>query len=683
MHQRTFLASRSSALICAAVLFALLPTVSQALGVGELKLQSALSEPFRAEIELTSISPKDLKTLKARFISQANLGTETLPQGAPITRQLLVRITDGPDGRHLLQIYSDQSIREPYVRFLLQLDWVGGRLTREFTALLDPRQGALESEASGLEAQIPPSAEDTQTPATTVEAPSAVETAAAGGASATPQVRAQVSEAEQVNRSLDPKPKDMETTETQPEASKSEQVKSVSVSNQQERLASEIKTWAQRHTHPHAGTEAREAGASETETRAGPSARNSGAEMRRKIAELERANVQAPQQRQTTLFGWVLEHTNELLMAAVALVALLLVGFGTAWLMLTWRPQPTPSINPQAASLASTEVVEKRQRGGRRRQFVPVAIERRRGPRRQSDLLQPALAPIHTSEASSDFDPDDAVERALKEEIGKYPDRLGLKLKLLALYHSCNDKAAFETLLNNIYASAESGPASYEEHWPRFEDYDELGASDGSAPVLTTLSSPQPDDDGEAKAGKDTSANDDAPEPTLLGPADIPEYPLLMDEQDGIDIDEGLLDLQSSLIEYEPAGVEDLTVGPLAADAGDFEHEVLHADDLSNVRKIVEQGMDLIQRNNDDQQGAPPTKARASKKSGKRKRESGPSAKSKELAEDAQGKGHQWRDPAKKIDLAKAYIDMGDAERARHILDEVLQHWQGGDGTDS
>jgi hypothetical protein len=42
----------------------------------------------------------------------------------------------------------------------------------------------------------------------------------------------------------------------------------------------------------------------------------------------------------------------------------------------------------------------------------------------------------------------------------------------------------------------------------------------------------------------------------------------------------------------------------------------------------------------------------------------------------------QWRDPAIKIDLAKAYIDMGDAERARHILDEVLKSWNRGDGTD-
>lgn len=671
MQQRTFVASRSAALVCAAALFALLPSVSQALGVGELKLQSALSEPFRAEIELTSISPKDLKTLKASLVSPASLAAGELHQGAPITRQLLVRITDGPDGTHLLQLYSDQSIREPYVRFLLQLDWAGGRLTREFTALLDPRQGAPESDASVLEAQTPPSTEETQT-AAVVQAPPAVDTAAAGDTSATPQAPAQAVEPEEPSRSLRAKPKDPEMAGPERSASKSGQAKGVSVSNQRERLASEIKTWAQTHTPPQA---------TETEVGISPLTRNTSAEMRRKIAERERASAQATQQRQATLLGWIREHTNQVLMATVALVALLLIGLGTAWLMLTWRPQPTPSINPHPASQAPTVVVEQRQRGGRRRQFVPVAIERRRGPRRQSDLPQPALAPIDASEASGDLYPDDAVERALKEEISKHPSRLGLKLKLLAHYHSRNDKGAFETLLNNIYASAESEPTLHDEDWPRFEDVDDLSASDGAAPVLTSLSSASPDDDAEAKAGKDASTSDDVPEPTLLGP-DVPEYPLLMDEQNWVDIDEGLLDLHSTFTEHEPTGMEGLTVDPVEVDAGNFKHEVLHVDDLANVRKIVEQSMDLIEGNNGEQQGAPSTKAGAAKKNGKRKRKPRTSTKTKDLAEDAQGKGRQWRDPAKKIDLAKAYIDMGDAERARHILDEVLQQWDRGDGAD-
>jgi len=36
-------------------------------------------------------------------------------------------------------------------------------------------------------------------------------------------------------------------------------------------------------------------------------------------------------------------------------------------------------------------------------------------------------------------------------------------------------------------------------------------------------------------------------------------------------------------------------------------------------------------------------------------------------------KGDQWREVATKLDLAKAYQEMGDVDSAREILDEVLR----------
>jgi hypothetical protein len=690
MQQRTLVVSRSAALVWTATVLAFLPAVSQALGIGDLKLQSALSEPFRAEIELTSVGPKDLKTLKANLVSPADVSAAGFSRTTPITRQLAVRIANQPEGRHVLQLYSDQSIREPYVHFLLQLDWAGGRLTREFTTLLDPRQGASEADTPVTEGQSPT---NTDAPAPIVTQPSATVAATPMGA---PSVAATAKP--ETSTAVDTEATETKTVQT-PEPEEKSTHPAVSADKERERLASEIKTWAQTRTHAPAHTQEPETDAAEpaATTRAppSPSAQNRTADLRHRIAAREHANARAaqqPQQRQPIPRGWLGEHSDELLMAAVALVALLLVGFGTAWLMLTWRPQPTPSIKPLPANQAPTIVVEKRQRGGRRRQFIPVAIERRRGPRRQSDLPQPALEPIDAQEAASEPpSQEDAVERALREEINKQPTRLGLKLKLLAHYHSRNDRDSFETLLNNIYASAESEATPDEEDWPRFEDYDELGASDGAAPVLTSVNPPQADDDA-AKTEKHSDANDDAPDPTLL----VPEYPLLMDEQSWTDIDSELLDLRNAVVEYEPPQLDKLGVDQAEAtdggepddealffkaeDTGDFEHEALHADDLSNVRKIVEQGMTMITGENGDQEGMPSAKRRGSKKGRKRKRKARASGKSDELAKETHDRGPQWRDPAMKIDLAKAYIDMGDAERARHILDELLQHWHRGEG---
>ncbi len=47
-------------------------------------------------------------------------------------------------------------------------------------------------------------------------------------------------------------------------------------------------------------------------------------------------------------------------------------------------------------------------------------------------------------------------------------------------------------------------------------------------------------------------------------------------------------------------------------------------------------------------------------------------AASDEKAAGGNGADEQWDETATKLDLAKAYIDMGDAEGARSILDEVL-----------
>lgn len=710
MQQRTFAMSRSARLVVGvAAVLALLPTVSQALGIGDLTLQSALSEPFRAEIELGSVSLKDLKTLKASLVRRPDFAIGAASQDALITRQLAVHIASEPDGRHLLKLYSEQAIREPYVHFLVQLDWAGGRLTREFMVLLDPRETAAESDVAAPEAQALPNT-DTQTSAAAQTLPTAG-TAAPEGAAEIAQTPAQAvpsadaTAAKQIPvESVGSQAKESATVQATHEPTKSDRTTPVSATNEQLRLASEIRTWAQSRTRLQPDTEASEADTAESQRGAAiePSAAATAAKISRKIAERAHANAPAPKQRQTTLLGWIGEHTQELLMGFVALLALLLVGAGTAWLMLTWKQQPSRGISPYPANQIPTELVEKRQRGGRRRQFVPVAIERRRSARRQADAAQPALAPIDASEAAVDMYADDSVERALKDAISKHPTRHGLKLKLLALYHTRDDKAAFESLLNNIYAAVESEPESgeEEENWPSFEDYDDLAASDDAAALRAGLNAPQLNmavpDEAEAKAGEQSpdivdydapeAKDEDAAAPTLRV-LDVPEYPLLVNEHMSTEIDDGLLDLETAFAsEDEPASIESLTVAPMeetdpseTANAG---IDVLHIDDLADIRGIVEQGMDMIEGKDFDERSEPSARPRASRKGGKRKRKTKASAKSKEATAEGHTKGTQWRDPATKIDLAKAYIDMGDPERARHILDEVLAHWHRRQGSD-
>jgi pilus assembly protein FimV len=121
----------------AGVLFALSPLVSHALGLGKFELKSALNQPLDAEIDFTSISDAELKGLKVSLAPRADFeaaGAERLP----LLSQIKFIVSKRPDGRHYLQLKTDEPVVEPFLFVVLQVEWAGGRLVREYTALLDP-----------------------------------------------------------------------------------------------------------------------------------------------------------------------------------------------------------------------------------------------------------------------------------------------------------------------------------------------------------------------------------------------------------------------------------------------------------------------------------------------------------------------------------------------------------------
>jgi len=115
----------------------LVPLAGFPLGLGKLKVRSALNEPLRADIEFTSITDAELKGLSTSLASRADFedaGAERLP----FLSQIKFNVVRAPDGRHVLELRTDQAVQEPFLHLLLQLEWPGGRLVREYSALIDP-----------------------------------------------------------------------------------------------------------------------------------------------------------------------------------------------------------------------------------------------------------------------------------------------------------------------------------------------------------------------------------------------------------------------------------------------------------------------------------------------------------------------------------------------------------------
>ncbi len=131
---------------------------AHALGLGRLSVQSALGEPLRAEIDVTSLSAEEAATLQLRVAppdAYRAAGVEYNPS-LPGAELRLVRT---PDGRAVIKVTSSRAVQEPFVDVILEMTWASGRLVREYTMLLDPpttRMAAPPPAAPPVMAAAPP-----------------------------------------------------------------------------------------------------------------------------------------------------------------------------------------------------------------------------------------------------------------------------------------------------------------------------------------------------------------------------------------------------------------------------------------------------------------------------------------------------------------------------------------------
>src|SRR5580693_10586851 len=113
------------------------PSLSWALGLGEIHLNSALNEPMNAEIELIAASPDELAALRAT-LAPRDAFTRYGIDRPPFLSTLTFKVAKSKDGRDVLLVRSTDAIPEPFVTFLVEVNWARGRLMREYTVLLDP-----------------------------------------------------------------------------------------------------------------------------------------------------------------------------------------------------------------------------------------------------------------------------------------------------------------------------------------------------------------------------------------------------------------------------------------------------------------------------------------------------------------------------------------------------------------
>ncbi len=137
------------------VLLILLSSEVWALGLGDIRLESALNEPLRARIELLSASSEELNNLKIGLASAQTFERYGLDRPYYLQNLQFQIVHSGKAEGNVVLVTSTTPMSEPFLTFLVEATWSRGRLLREYTVLLDPPTYAPPAEAAQPPVQAP------------------------------------------------------------------------------------------------------------------------------------------------------------------------------------------------------------------------------------------------------------------------------------------------------------------------------------------------------------------------------------------------------------------------------------------------------------------------------------------------------------------------------------------------
>ena len=106
-----------------------------AVGLGELTVHTYLNQPLRAEVALIDTESIDISDLRVELASEQEFKRVGAERVFWLTQLRFEVQAEGLEKRVLLT--TDAPLREPYLDFVMAVRWPQGRLLRDYTALID------------------------------------------------------------------------------------------------------------------------------------------------------------------------------------------------------------------------------------------------------------------------------------------------------------------------------------------------------------------------------------------------------------------------------------------------------------------------------------------------------------------------------------------------------------------
>lgn len=121
------------------LLLSLMPSLAQALGLGEITTRSHLGEPLLARIDIFSATVPEQDSLIVVLGDAAAFQRS----GLTLTRehkQLQFKLINlqSESGSPYIEVKTTDPVREPILAFVVEARWQGGQMSRTYTILLDP-----------------------------------------------------------------------------------------------------------------------------------------------------------------------------------------------------------------------------------------------------------------------------------------------------------------------------------------------------------------------------------------------------------------------------------------------------------------------------------------------------------------------------------------------------------------
>ena len=123
----------------------ILPGLTHALAVRDIKTKSALGEPFSAEVELTDIGDLTEEDIKVGLAQQEDFERLGIERVYFLTELRFDVVVSG--GRSIVKITSSKRVTEPFLDFIIRVSWPNNTRLQQVTTFLDPPVSMAKKEA--------------------------------------------------------------------------------------------------------------------------------------------------------------------------------------------------------------------------------------------------------------------------------------------------------------------------------------------------------------------------------------------------------------------------------------------------------------------------------------------------------------------------------------------------------